>query len=49
MNLKIINTWYLSSFIISIIVLILYIIPDITWGAYVFFKEASLNLKNIKI
>lgn len=34
---------------ISIIVLILYIIPDITWGAYVFFKETSVNLKNIKI
>ena len=34
---------------ISIIVLILYVIPDITWGAYVFFKETSVNLKNIKI
>ena len=33
---------------ISMIILLIYILPDITWGGYLFFKEAALNLKNLK-
>ena len=33
---------------ISMIILIIYILPDITWGAYLFFKETNLNLSKIK-
>ena len=34
---------------ISIIVLLMYIIPDITWGGYIFYKETLGNLKKISI
>ena len=30
---------------ISIIVLVMYVIPDITWGGYVFYKETLISLK----
>ena len=33
---------------ISMIILVIYILPDITWGAYLFFKEANLNISKIK-
>ena len=33
---------------ISMIILVIYILPDITWGAYLFFKETTLNLSKIK-
>jgi hypothetical protein len=33
---------------ISMIILVIYILPDITWGAYLFFKETNLNLSKIK-
>tara|TARA_E500000178_G_scaffold356368_1_gene433743 strand:- start:3227 stop:4177 length:951 start_codon:yes stop_codon:yes gene_type:complete len=32
---------------ISIIILLIYILPDITWGAYVFYKESLQNLKKL--
>ena len=32
---------------ISIILLLIYIFPDITWGTYVFLKETSLNIKKL--
>ncbi len=34
---------------ISIIVLLIYIIPDITWGSYVFYKESLQGLEKLKI
>jgi len=34
---------------ISIIVLLMYIIPDITWGGYVFYKETLGKLKKISL
>jgi uncharacterized protein (TIRG00374 family) len=34
---------------ISIIVLLMYIIPDITWGGYIFYKETLGNLKKISL
>jgi uncharacterized membrane protein YbhN (UPF0104 family) len=33
---------------ISIIVLVMYVIPDITWGGYVFYKETLVSLKKIR-
>ena len=34
---------------ISIIVLVMYSIPDITWGGYIFYKETLGNLKKISL
>ena len=34
---------------ISIIILLIFIIPDITWGGYVFYKESLQGLKKFKI
>ncbi len=33
---------------ISIIILLIYILPDITWGAYVFYKESLQSFKKLK-
>ena len=33
---------------ISIIVLLIYILPNISWGGYVFYRETLLNLRKIK-
>lgn len=34
---------------ISIIILFVYILPDITWGAYIFYKELNKNIKKFII
>lgn len=34
---------------ISMIVLLIYIIPDITWGSYVAYKESLQSLEKIKL
>ena len=34
---------------ISIIILLIYILPDITWGAYYFYKELNKNMKKFDI
>ena len=33
---------------ISIIVLLIFILPHITWGGYVFYKEAVFSIEKIK-
>lgn len=33
---------------ISIIVLLIFIFPNLSWGGYVFYKETLLNLSKIK-
>jgi hypothetical protein len=33
---------------VSMIILIIYILPDITWGTYLFFKETQFKLNKIK-
>ena len=33
---------------ISIIILLIFIIPNITWGGYVFYKEALFSIKKVK-